>query len=170
MNIQIRPMQIQDAPQVASINIRSWRWAYQGILEQSILDELNLEQKTKAWSDGIQNSPHLIRLVAKQNEKILGYVVGGPNRNITESPDTVELYAIYVDPDHMQTGVGFKLFDAFRENLHEQKINSFCVWVLKENKSAREFYQKMNGVLSSQTKVFVVNNKSYPEVCYEFHQ
>ena len=53
-----------------------------------------------------------------------------------------ELIAIYVDPDHIGTGVGRLLMAAAREQLRRLGVTSAALWVLEGNVRARRFYER----------------------------
>src|SRR5690554_4231755 len=138
---KVRPMTIEDAYKVAKIHTESWQVAYKGIIDQSILDSLDIDQKEKAWTEGIKDDPSLIRLVAEMDGDIKGFAVGLHNRSHPSPNSEGELWAIYIDPNFTFKGLGTTLFVAFQKELLSLGINSMCVWVLEENKNARLFYE-----------------------------
>jgi GNAT superfamily N-acetyltransferase len=51
-------------------------------------------------------------LVAERGETIVGFANVGESRDDDCRPQTGELWAIYADPQHWGTGVGYALHDA----------------------------------------------------------
>lgn len=168
MNLKIRPMTIDDAYEVATIHTESWQNAYKGIIDQKILDELDINKRATNWADGIKNEPNLIRLVAEFEGEIKGFVVGLNNRSHPSPESDGELWAIYVNPNTTQSGIGTSLFKSFIAELQKNEMNSMCVWVLEENKQARKFYEKMGGILAPDIKKFKAGSNEHKEVCYKF--
>jgi len=168
MNLNIRPMTIDDALDVARIHTESWQAAYKGIIDQIVLDSLDMNKRAISWADGIKNDPSLIRLVAETKGKIKGFVVGLNNRSHPNPNSDAELWAIYVDPKTTQNGIGTSLFKSFLIELQNRDMNSMCVWVLEENEQARRFYEKMGGTLVPDIKTFKAGSNEHQEVCYSY--
>jgi len=168
----IRPMLIPDAHQVAAINVRAWQRAYAGIVNDAFLQAFDSEQREINWRRGLESQPTLIlRFVAEgeNDEGILGYVCGLENRSKDLLPDCdSELWAIYVDPARMRSGVGAALLGHFSSELKTRGLHRFAVWVLKDNQIGRAFYAKQGGKLSAAEKEVVIGGQTLVEVSYEF--
>lgn len=54
-----------------------------------------------------------------------------------------EIDRIYVHPDFMGKGVGRALMSHALERLRGLGCDNVCLWVLEDNRVAREFYQAM---------------------------
>ena len=68
----MRTAVISDAQQIAQVHIQSWRETYQNIIDQHMLDQLNLEEKTKTWQ-AVLVDPKQIVCVYEEHNKILGF-------------------------------------------------------------------------------------------------
>lgn len=68
--IEIRQAISPDALSVAEIHVESWKYAYRGLLADSILDSLTVESRIKHWVRVIVN-----RICGLQR-KILSYWAG----------------------------------------------------------------------------------------------
>ncbi|HET7235665.1 MAG TPA: GNAT family N-acetyltransferase, partial [Actinomycetota bacterium] len=54
---------------------------------------------------------------------------------------TGEVYAIYLDPDRVGTGLGRQLFERAVGDLRDRGFSSVTLWVLQTNERARRFYE-----------------------------
>ncbi|NIK57103.1 GNAT family N-acetyltransferase [Kribbella shirazensis] len=73
---------------------------------------------------------------------MIGYVGVGPERDETAPPNTGELYALFVHPDHWGTGAGRALTDAACADLRAANCGTVQLWVLEANTRARRFYAR----------------------------
>lgn len=163
-------MIIEDSLAVATIHTLSWQHAYKGIMDQNFLDNISIAKREANWRLGIEkNDPKLIRLVACEGDDILGFVCGLENRSLDLLPSCdSELWAIYVHPQFEGKGVGKKLIEKFKEELCLLGKKQFCIWVLRDNRKARAFYERQGGVLASAEKNFQLAGGELAEVAYEF--
>jgi GNAT superfamily N-acetyltransferase len=81
-------------------------------------------------------------------------------------PNFGELLAIYVDPDHMGTGVGRLLIAAARERLRRVGVTSAALWVLDGNARARRFYERDGWRFDGARRMETYGNAPVDEVRY----
>lgn len=167
-NLTVRQMLSTDSKRVAQIHTLSWQHAYKGVVPQAFLDDIDVDKRESNWRSGIEKDPSLIRLVAVAENNILGFVCGLHNRDKNINEIDGELWAIYVDPDRSNDEVGTTLFESFKNELMKSNIFTMNVWVLEENLSARSFYEKVGGKLSSHTKEIEIGGKKLKEISYEY--
>lgn len=118
----------------AYVHWKSWQDAYAGLVDQSYLDNHTLEKCTDIafrWQDNL--------LVAKENDKVVGFVGYGAYRDDT-LPEAGEVFAIYILKEYYDKKVGYKLMSAAIEKLSEYK--KIAVWVLEGNHRAIKFYER----------------------------
>ncbi len=116
----------------AYVHYKSWHEAYKGIVSDEYLDKMTVEkceELSYKWRDRV--------ITAKDNGRVVGFVGYGES---SELQGYGEIFALYVLSEYYGTGVGQMLFDAASEKLAEYPHK--CLWVLKENKRARRFYEK----------------------------
>lgn len=163
-------MTIEDASKVAAIHTRSWQKAYQGIVAQNFLDQINIDDRKRNWIDGFHLNPGLIRLVLEDKNMVQAFLCGLGNREKKLLPDCdCELWAIYCDPDSMKKGYGKALLDSYKEMMKYRSHQKMSVWTLKENMSARNFYERNGGVISHKQKLIEIGGKKLEEVAYIFN-
>ena len=98
-------------------------------------------RKIKKLKQKIKNrqSPKENILVAKDGEKVIGFVGYGAYRDAT-LPEHGEVYAIYVLKEYHGLKVGYALMNAALNKLIGYK--KIAVWVLKDNNKAIRFYER----------------------------
>ena len=116
------------------VHYKSWQETYAGLIDSEYLKNMT-EEKCKAiahkWTANI--------LVAKDGDKVIGFVCYGEHRDDTLT-DCGEVFAIYVLADYHGQKVGYELMNAAFENLSAYK--KIAVWVLKGNERAIKFYER----------------------------
>ena len=135
MDIVIKPMESDSEIRgKAYVHWKAWQETYSGLVDQAYLDNLTLEKCTDIafrWLDNL--------LVAKENDKVIGFVGYGAYRDNT-LPETGEVFSIYILKEYYDQKVGYKLMSAAIEKLSE--YNKIAVWVLEGNQRAIQFYEK----------------------------
>jgi GNAT superfamily N-acetyltransferase len=105
----LRLATIEDAERIATIHVRTWRVAYEGIVPLQYLASLSIQERANLWR----------RVVAEQHGTVLlavaplgevGFISFGPSRdkNVKEK---AEIYAIYVLPEFWHQGIGGELLE-----------------------------------------------------------
>jgi len=125
---------------VARVQVRSWQWAYRGLIAQDYLDGLEPETWSGRYTFGRVGIGLPYTLVAVDGSAICGLAITGLCRD-EDLPNCGELMAIYVDPAHVGTGVGRILITAARERLGTVSTHA-ALWVLDGNVRARLFYKR----------------------------
>ena len=166
----IRPQTEADRPAVQEVRSRAWKKAYEGILPAAVIEEATNPALERGKRGGLIVPEHIlssrVSLVACEGEAILGFAAGGLPREEIGKADC-ELWAIYVDPDYQSAGTGKRLLEAFLCKMKERGKSRLVLWALKDNHSARRFYEKLGGLLQPEEKGFRWNGETVAqEVSY----
>jgi L-amino acid N-acyltransferase YncA len=162
--IIVRDMVLEDCAAVASIHVRGWQATYRGIMPDSFLDSLTIEQRTERWKNNFARN-NSMNLVAEKTGRVMGFGGGGANRSLDVAPHLAhELWALYADPDCWGQGVGAAMLSEFSRRIQAP----YLVWVATENLVGRKFYTRMGGQLLSLTKNEEVGGTQVPHVAFEF--
>ena len=138
----VRLAEVKDAPQIAEIHVGTWQFAYHGQMPDSFLNLLSLEARTKFWQNLLSDPNSLgITWIAEMNKKVIGFCSVGSSRDDDCTPQTGELYAIYVDSKSMGKGVGSQLIDKGLETLRQNGFKEATLWVLDTNEKTLRFYE-----------------------------
>ena len=140
--VQIREMTEADVTTVSTIRVRGWQWAYAGLLPQGYLDAMDPEQDAAERREFLPRSAGRVQnLVAEVDGAAVGWAAFGPYRGEPDDSGDGELYALYVLPEHVGTGVGRALITAAVRRTAELGRGRLLLWVLAGNDRARRFYQ-----------------------------
>jgi ribosomal protein S18 acetylase RimI-like enzyme len=142
MPLRIREAVPADARAIAEIHVRSWQAAYRGQLSDDYLDDLSVEDRLEHHRRSLEEPMAEWRTwVAQDGEDVVGFAVTGPSQDADATEKTGELYAIYLEPEHIGSGSGRSLFEHAVGDLRERGYLSATLWVLETNERARRFYE-----------------------------
>lgn len=142
MGYEIRPCKIDDASVVARLHVAAWQSAYRGILPDSMLDRIDLDERTERRRRMLEqpDSPEVRNWVIELDE-IVGWASSGPARDANLPASTHELMAIYLDPAAIGRGYGRALLQHCVADLRGRGFLEMTMWVLLANDRARNFYK-----------------------------
>lgn len=140
----VRPAEIDDAAAIARVHVATWRSAYRGLLPDDFLDSLSESHYEERWQRTIADQGSGV-YVAEDGRQVVAFASGGPER-AGEDGFSGELYAIYVMREAQGRGHGRALVRAVTKGLREMGLADLIVWVLRDNPSARRFYERLGGV------------------------
>ncbi|MGZ8310996.1 MAG: N-acetyltransferase family protein [Allosphingosinicella sp.] len=150
--ISFREAKSSDAPALGRVHVTSWRESYAGLLPDHLLDGLSTEGRSAMWS-AILNDPttsgRMSVFVAESEGEIVGFGACGSQREeaLAREGFDGEVGAIYVLRSHQRAGVGNKLMGLMCRRLLDQGRSAAALWVLRENLSARTFYEGLGGAV-----------------------
>ena len=148
--INIRNANCGDSKKLAEVYSVSWAEVYKDIInETSIESETNLEKREKFFDFLIQNASFRVFTIEKNNE-IVGVMVIKPKNGLDSSITLIELVAIYIHPNHWRSRIGTYAITFLKELYKNDNADKLEIglWVLSENISARNFYEK-NGFVNT---------------------
>ena len=130
-----------DARSIAELQVRAWRAAYRGLLPDVLLDTQSVDSREEQWREW--NRGHSLRQIwlIERDATLLGFAATGPSRDAGAPASTGEVYAIYIEPAVIGTGVGRGLFARVSEALRAQGFTRAMLWVLDTNTRSRRFYE-----------------------------
>lgn len=167
MTPHIRRMTVEDCDAVARVRVSGWRYAYAGLMPQSYLDAMSAgeyaERLRGFLSDGPDTTAHL---VAERGGGVVGWACYGPCRDDGASATQGEVYALYVAPDEMATGVGRALMAELTSRAEARGLSELLLWVVEENHRARRFYEKAGFAPDGLEESYEVAGVRVPEVRY----
>jgi GNAT superfamily N-acetyltransferase len=140
--MRIREAEPKDAEAIAEVHVRSWQAAYRGQLTDEYLDGLSVEERLEQHRRSLEQPRAEWRTwVAEDEGRLTAFAVTGPSEDADAEPSTGEVYAIYLEPDRVGTGLGRELFGHAVDDLRERGFSVVTLWVLETNERARRFYE-----------------------------
>ena len=124
----------------------SWRSAYEGLIDRSFLDAMRAEEQAARWHTTITRHGHssCVFVAEEADGTVAGFASGGRERDL-DRQYLGELYSLYLLPACQRRGLGSQLLRAVAGWLHQHRMDSMLVWVLRDNLPARSFYEHHGG-------------------------
>ena len=126
------------------VHWQTWREAYDDLLPAEFQETLTLE-KCRFFSQKYPENT----LIAMDGKKVVGFISYGNFRD--ETIQAGEIIALYVLKDYYGKGVSKQLMHAAFVALDQ--FSEIYLWVLKDNKRAIAFYQKMGFTFDGQEQI-----------------
>ena len=160
----IRPMALADCDRVSEIRVRGWQHAYRGLVPQPYLDTLSVTADAERRRARFGQDGTVVNLIAELDGEIAGWAAHGPYRDGEVRTADAELYALYVDPARLGSGIGRVLLAESAGQC--ARSPRMFLWVLKENTRARRFYERAGFRPDGAEDSFDVDGVPVSEVRY----
>jgi ribosomal protein S18 acetylase RimI-like enzyme len=141
IGIEIREAKPENAREIADCKVKSWRTAYKGIVPDDYLSKLSVERQADYIKKAIE--------AAKGDEYYVvlcdGLAVGMLavcNCRDDDKPDAGEISAIYLVEEYRGMGYGSMAMNCAISRLRLRGYEEAVIWVLEQNRAARQFYEK----------------------------
>ncbi|MET8681053.1 GNAT family N-acetyltransferase [Streptomyces sp. NPDC004647] len=165
--LRVREMAEPDVEAVAAVRVRGWQFAYAGLMPQSYLDAMSVEQDAARRRDHFaRGRGTMVNLVAERDGAVVGWACVGPCRDEDAAPADGELYALYVLPEQLSTGAGRALLAESVARAVDRGFPKLRLWVLKGNARARRFYEIAGFAPDGAVEPYEVDGVPVPEVRY----
>ena len=163
----IRFATLEDVQAIAKIHILSWQAIYKDYIPNDILQSFSLTDRTKQWQSLIEHDVKI--LIIEIEQKMVGFVSMCKFRDIFPSTLNGEISAIYLHPSYWRLGLGTKLCCAAFSELAKMNYQFVYVWVLSDNRQARQFYEAVGFENTHRTKLeeLYENGALLKEVLYK---
>jgi ribosomal protein S18 acetylase RimI-like enzyme len=141
--IQIREALIDDALAIAKVHVASWREAYAGVLPDSMLARLSVDERAASWARILSGGTWTH--VAEAAGEVVGFAAACPQRtnDLRAAGFDGEISAIYLLKSHQGAGAGRAMLAAGAGALRRRGFQSAALWVLRDNGRARRFYERL---------------------------
>lgn len=149
-----------DRKAISRIYEESWKYAYSGIVPQDYLDSIPEGQ----WAEKI-DTPDWHTMVCVENDELVGTCSFGKSR-FEKYGDVGEIISVYFLPEHMRKGYGTALLMRVMETLKKKGYKEIFLWVLEDNKRARQFYESLGFVCTGDYRSDSIGGKKLSEVRY----
>ncbi|MFI5285890.1 MAG: GNAT family N-acetyltransferase [Candidatus Dormibacteria bacterium] len=166
-DIAIRDATPSDAEAIAALHLASWLAAYRGIVPDECLNTVTIQSRVTRWRRALSaaESPLIETVVAVDRATILGVCSSGLRRQPASS-DVGEVYALHVRPDCRRHGFGKLLLDGAVRRLATRGLTGAVLWVLRENASARRFYEAQGWSFTGEERTDDREGYDIPEARY----
>jgi ribosomal protein S18 acetylase RimI-like enzyme len=159
----VRPAHPDDAAAIAHVHVASWRTTYRDLLPAEFLASLTESGYTERWRRVIGEGSSRV-YVAEEAGEVVGFASCGRER-AGETGFAGELYAIYILDSAQRRGHGRELVRAAVGGLREMGLKDMIIWVLRENRPARRFYERLGGVYV-RSQPITIGSATLEEISY----
>ena len=171
MSILVRDAAEDDVGGIARVHVQGWRESYKDFLRPEALEGLSVEERRRLWQDVFTQLDPRARLLVAETEggEIVGFAHGGPIRreNAEHLGTETEIFAIYLLDRVKRQGIGLRLMRGVFDHLARHGFRSAGLWVLKDNLSARRFYEILGGQ-PGPAQSFDLRGQIVVEIAYRF--
>lgn len=159
-----RFLESDDIDEVSRVYAQSWKSAYSGIVPQDYLDGI----AENRWSQILVSELSNLWVVSN-GKQIIGSSTYAPARD-EKYAGWGEIISIYLLPEYFHLGIGTKLLRASMGELFSMGYGNLYLWVLEDNRSAREFYEKNGFRFNGDILQAVIGGKQLNEVRYVYQE
>jgi ribosomal protein S18 acetylase RimI-like enzyme len=161
----LRLARIEDAETIATIHVRGWQVAYEGIVPAQYLASLSAQERANLWRRVISEQHSTVLLAITPHGEV-GFISFGPSRD-KDGKQKAEIYAIYVLPEFWKQGIGRELLDEAERKVEDNNFIAVTLWVLEKNALARRFYEGRGFRLDAARKEETIGGLLLTELRYE---
>ena len=142
-DVAVRAARPADVPEIARIQVDTWRTAYARFLPESVLAALDVTAAAQAWEAAVVSPPspaHHV-LVATEGSHTVGFVAVGPSGEQDARPGEAEVAALLVEPRWGRRGHGSRLLAAAVDFLRQDGVTGLVAWVPDGDRASTAFYE-----------------------------
>ncbi|MGA9995338.1 MAG: GNAT family N-acetyltransferase [Pyrinomonadaceae bacterium] len=154
-----------DSYAVAQVQVHSWQESFKGLVPQSFLDGMSVEQRAEAFLKRAENGFYKMFLAEAQGRGVVGFMDIGRSRD-SQQPYEAELYAIYILKEFQRMGIGRRLFNLGVEAALAVGMNSMYLIAL-EVSPYKSFYEKLGGRRAGK-RAIVLAGVEYSALVYSW--
>lgn len=146
-DVSVRPARIDDAAEIARIQVDTWRIGYRDLLPAPIVESLSAEAVQPAWTEAVEAPPsdqHHV-FVAQEQQWLVGFAAVGPvdsnEEGITDPPRTAQIAPLLVEPRWGRRGHGSRLLAAAVDHARSDGFSRLITWVPAGDGASLSFYR-----------------------------
>ncbi|HSV67305.1 MAG TPA: GNAT family N-acetyltransferase [Mycobacteriales bacterium] len=146
-DVSVRPARADDVPEIARIQLETWRTAYARWLPEPVLTAVSAEQAGQLWRAAVTAPPtprHRV-LVAQEKDWRVGFAAFGPAAE-EDRPDgadpagTGQVQTILVEPRWGRRGHGSRLLAAVVDLMRADGVRTALAWLPDQDTASLAFY------------------------------
>jgi ribosomal protein S18 acetylase RimI-like enzyme len=140
----VRPAMVSDADAIGVLHVQAWLETYTGLIPADFLQSLSPVQRAEMWRGWLtRGAPGVY--VCEDGQAVVGFGLCGAQRTRTLPNHRGEVYAINILRRAQGRGLGRALMQTMARSLEGRGLTPMTLLVLRENVSARQFYQRLGG-------------------------
>lgn len=139
MTFSVRKARLSDTPEIASIHIKSWKSAFEGLMPEGYINSYRLEDRNTEWLNVLESGSESV-IIAENTSRLVGFLSYSESE---KSQDTLAVSKLYLCPSIYGKGVGYLLMKQLESNAKSAGIKLINLYVLDNNQTAINFYSKL---------------------------
>ena len=156
----IREAVINDSARIAEIEVVSSRFAYKNIVsDECLYKDLSVENRIPVHRKWITEKRFGVYVYEDSATGIIKGMMGIGMSEDDDKKEAFELHYLYVDPACLRMGIGSEMLQFFEQKGKDKGCLEYVVWVLEENETGRNFYEKNSYRSDGKEKIFKRWNK-----------
>jgi GNAT superfamily N-acetyltransferase len=172
----VRPARESDAPEIARIQLSTWRTAYRTMLPRTILSGLDEAAMAAAWQAAITEPPtdrHRVLIAIEQADQdyVAGFAAAGPADADALAPeetplpdDVVAITDMLVEPRWGRRGHGSRLLAASVDLWRTDGFATAVAWAYERDKATRSFLVSAGWAPDGVTRALDVDDLLVPQM------
>lgn len=154
-DVAVRTARPGDVPEIARIQVETWRTAYKRFLPESVLAALDEGAAEAAWGEAVAAPPtpaHHV-LVATEGPTTVGFAAVSPSAEEGAPADSAEIAVLLVEPRWGRRGHGSRLLAAIVDHLRQDGAIRLVTWVPDGDTATTAFYASANWERDGGTRI-----------------
>lgn len=146
--VSLRRATVADAEAIAAVRVEGWQTTYRGMIPDQYLDEMLVDDHVLYWKRILQALPAASDKACVYVAESEGHVIGFVSATLLAEPKHgyhAELGALYIRPQWQRAGIGRRMMHKVARTLQSWNCADLVVWVLSDNRLARNFYEELHG-------------------------
>lgn len=151
--VAIRRAQAGDAAAIAAVHVAAWHETYAGLVPERMLSALSVAERAGRWHRILTTpDPSLqsaVFVALRPDRAVVGFGSCGrqPVAALLDGGFAGEFSALYVLAAHQGRGLGRRLMAVMAQDLLAREVRGAALWVLRDNRPARRFYEKLGATI-----------------------
>lgn len=137
----VRIARLDDSGQLARVFVEAWLGSYRGIVDDTVLDALSIDE-TARWLENLIGASGTTTFLAESTDgEALGFARFGDDH---DDPRNGHIYSLYVAPTASGKGIGRLLLGRAVNALRSSGERPVTLWVFEGNETAQRLYESFS--------------------------
>lgn len=172
----VRPARASDAPEIARIQLSTWRTAYRTLLPKTVIDGMDEAWIADRWLNAITEAPtprHRVLIAIEQAEEdhIAGFAASGPADEEALAPeekplpdDVVAVTELMIEPRWGRRGHGSRLLAACVDLWRTDSFGIAVAWTFERDVATMKFLTSAGWEADGATRALDVDDLLVPQI------
>lgn len=174
----VRPALVEDAADIARIQVATWRYAYRRMLPRNVLDALDEDWMTGRWRAAIGEPPtprHRVLVAVEQaaTDYLVGFAAAGPADEEARTPEepadalderVAAVTDLLVEPRWGRRGHGSRLLSALVDLWRTDGFRTAVAWAYRDDAASLKFLASAGWAPDGAARALDVDDMLVPQL------